>query len=416
MNQVAQYDPETGELPATTAMSQSLVGQLVKAEIDQQIATAHAYPRSVSRVVRNVLSLVTISPAAAEECGYALPRGKKPILGPSIRLAEIVAGQWGNCRVGARVVHVDRFEKYVEAEGVFHDLETNTATTARVRRRIVDSQGRLYNDDMIVVTGNAACSIAKRNAILAGVPKAVWNEAYETAMKTVKGEVKTLPERREKAFKAFAAFGIKPDQIFAALEVEGEEDIGLEELATLLAMHKAIKDGDQKVEDYFPDMGKRKAGAEGDGAPKGTAAKLADIGKGKGDNPAQDKAAREQAAQDRADADRAETQHKADVAQRAAETTQEGGQASGAADTPAGDDKPASDPENGAGDNAPAISTGEERIDPKDAEADAYARGRKAFTRGQKADACPPDLRKTEALAEAWLAGWKDARDEAGED
>ena len=50
MNQVANYDPETGEIPATTGPAQSLVGQLVKAEIDQQIATAHAYPRSVSRV------------------------------------------------------------------------------------------------------------------------------------------------------------------------------------------------------------------------------------------------------------------------------------------------------------------------------------------------------------------------------
>lgn len=389
MNQLATYDPDTGELPATTAPAQSLVGQLVKAEIDQQIATAHAYPRSVSRVVKNVLSLVTISPAAAEECGYALPRGKKPILGPSIRLAEIVASQWGNCRIGARVVHVDRFEKYVEAEGVFHDLETNTATTARVRRRIVDSQGRLFNDDMIVVTGNAACSIAKRNAILAGVPKAVWNEAYEAAMKTVKGEVKTLPERRGAAFKAFAAFGVKPEQIFAALEVTGEEDIGLEEIATLIAMHKAIKEGDQKVEDYFPDMGKRKSEGGGDAAPKGAAAKLAEVAKGKA-------------------ADAPKEEAKQDKAETAQETTKEAGPSDqGSAAAPEGD-KAAAGEETGASDEA----KGEGEQDP---EAAAYSRGRKAFSRGQKIDACPPDLRGNEALAEAWGNGWKDARDEAGE-
>jgi hypothetical protein len=407
MTQVANFDPETGELPATTAPAQSLVGQLVKAEIDQQIATAHAYPRSVSRVVKNVLSLVTISPAAAEECGYALPRGKKPILGPSIRLAEIVASQWGNCRVGARVVHVDRFEKYVEAEGVFHDLETNTATTARVRRRIVDSHGRLFNDDMIVVTGNAACSIAKRNAILAGVPKAVWNEAYEAAMKTVKGEVKTLPERRGAAFKAFAAFGVKPEQIFAALEVAGEEDIGLEEIATLIAMHKAIKEGEQKVEDYFPDMGKRKGDGGGDAAPKGTAAKLADIGKGT-EEAEPSKADRQKAAEDRHAADRAEAQkqHEEDVAQRAAETTQESAKASAEGKTAPEGEAATGEPENGASDEGKAQAD-------EDAETAAYQRGRKAFSRGQKVDACPPDLKRNEALAEAWSSGWKDARDEA---
>ncbi len=364
---------EIVELPATTAQGNSLVGQLVRAEIDQQIATAHAYPRSVSRVMKNVTGLVTISPAAAAECGYALPRGGKPILGPSIRLAEIVAGQWGNCRIGARVVHVDRFEKYVEAEGVFHDLETNTATTARVRRRIVDSRGNLFSDDMIIVTGNAACSIAKRNAILAGVPKAVWQEAYDVALKTVKGDVKTLPERRASAFKAFMAFGVKPEQIFAALEVEGEEDIGLEEIATLLSMHKAIKEGEQKVEDYFPEMGKRKKpDDDGKALPKETADKMAAMAK--------PKASAEGTKHD------PETGEVKDEPQAAQEQAQ---------------DEAKPEPEG----NAPE---GEE--DPATA---AYARGRKAFGRGMKSDACPPDIRKDEALSEAWQNGWKDARDEA---
>lgn len=373
---------EINELPATTTQVTSLIGQLVKAEIDQQIATAHAYPRSVSKTVKNVLSLVTISPAAAAECGYALPRGGKPILGPSIRLAEIVAGQWGNCRIGARVVHVDRFEKYVEAEGVFHDLETNTATTARVRRRIVDSRGNLFSDDMIIVTGNAACSIAKRNAILAGVPKAVWNEAYEVALKTVKGDVKTLPERRASAFKAFMAFGVKPEQIFVSLEVEGEEDIGLDEIATLISMHKAIKDGEQKVEDYFPDMGKRKKPNEdGKAAPKGTADKMAAVA---------DKAKPKADAGHDPQTGEVKDEAKAEPDEKTAatdEATQEQAQP---------DDK--------------AQEQGEE-----DPAAAAYSRGRKAFSRGMKSDACPPDIRKNEELAEAWTNGWKDARDEAGE-
>jgi hypothetical protein len=229
----------------------SLAVSLARAEVDQQIATARAMPRSIARAVQNITTLATLDEKSAEECIYALPRGGKPIKGPSIRLAEIIGSQWGNCRIGARVVHVDRIEKYVEAEGVFHDLETNTATTARVRRRISTKAGKVFDDDMIVVTGNAACAIAKRNAILGSVPKAVWRKAYEAVERVIMGDVKTLAERRSRALAAFGAFGVTADQIFGALGVGGEDDIGLEHLSTLTAMRSALKNGEATVEEMF---------------------------------------------------------------------------------------------------------------------------------------------------------------------
>lgn len=247
------------------AQSMSMVQHLAKAEIDQQISTAHAFPRSLTKICQNVLSMVTLSQSAAEKCTYALPRGGKPITGPSIRLAEIVASQWGNCRVGARVVHVDRREMWVEAEGVFHDLESNTATTARVRRRISDRQGRLFSDDMIIVTGNAACSIAKRNAILGGVPEAIWGESYEAAISTVRGDVKTLVERRESTMKAMAAFGLTPDQVYASLGIDGEKDFTLDHITTMRATYSALKNDEITVEEILKtidgDHGGRKVGS-----------------------------------------------------------------------------------------------------------------------------------------------------------
>lgn len=232
--------------------NQSLAVNLARAEIDQQIATAQALPRSISRAVQNIMTLATLDEETAAECIYALPRGGKPIKGPSIRLAEIIQSQYGNNRSGTRVVHVDRIEKYVEAEGVFHDLETNTATTARVRRRISAKNGQLLTEDMIIVTGNAAASIAKRNAILAGVPKAVWRKAYASVEKVIAGDIKTLVERRGEAMKAFAAFGVTPERVFAVLEVGGLDDITLEHMTTLIGMHSALKSGESTVEEMFP--------------------------------------------------------------------------------------------------------------------------------------------------------------------
>lgn len=252
---------EAESLPVQTAPGElmvldgSLAVELSRVEIDQQIATARRLPRHISRVAQNILSTVTLDEETAEECMYALPRGGKPIKGPSIRFAEVVKAFYGNCRAGSRVVHVDRAEKVVVAEGVFHDLESNTATRAEVRRRIVDSKGKLYTDDMIIVTGNAAGSIALRNAILGGVPKAVWRKAYDAVQRTIAGDITTLSVTREKAVKALATFGATPEQVFQAIGVEGVEDIKLEHIPVLRGMFAALKNGEGTFEEMFPKAG-----------------------------------------------------------------------------------------------------------------------------------------------------------------
>jgi hypothetical protein len=258
---------DAGGLPAEH--NGSLAVSLARAEVDQQVTTARAYPRSLSRAVEHILTLATLDETAANECIYALKRDNKLIKGPSIRLAEIIASQWGNCRVGARVVHVDRFEKFVEAEGIFHDLETNMATTARIRRRISTKSGGTFSEDMIVVTGNAACAIAKRNAILGGVPRGVWRKAYDAVEHVISGDVKTLVSRRRSAIATLAAeFKITADRIFEALEIGGEEDIDLERLSLLTAMRSSLKNGEATVEELFPKP------QPSNGAPKGLNDKL----------------------------------------------------------------------------------------------------------------------------------------------
>lgn len=253
---VTQDGEIVGELPAGyNGQETSLAVSLARAEVDQQVATARALPRNIKRLMNNILSLATLDEKSAEECVYAVPRGGKTIKGPSVRLAEIIASQWGNNRVGARVVHVDRSEKYIEAEGIFHDLETNAATTARVRRSICDSKGRIFKDDMIIVTGNAAGSIAKRNAILGGVPKAVWRKAYDEVEKVVAGDIKTLVERRDAALKAFAHLGVIPDRVFLALGVTSADEITLEHMPVLSGARAALKSGEATIEEMFPAAG-----------------------------------------------------------------------------------------------------------------------------------------------------------------
>ncbi len=250
------HDPTTGEvknLPAAfQSGNQSLAVQLAMAELNQDIVTAKTFPRSTSVAMNNITELVMMDEQTAKECVYAVPRDGKTIRGPSIRLAEIIASQWGNCHTASRVVHVDKHEKYVESEGIFHDLETGMKRTARTRKSIVKSNGALYSQDMIMTAGNAAASIAMREAILKGVPKAVWRQAFDHAEKVIRGDVTTLLERREDAMRSLAGLGVSPERVFAAMGVNGIEELGLDELQDLYTMYQGVKNGDTDVDDVFP--------------------------------------------------------------------------------------------------------------------------------------------------------------------
>ena len=225
------------------------------AEINQQIATAHRFPRSLTSFRRRVYEMVTIDTETAESCIYAVPRDGKMIDGPSIRFAEILLVGWGNHRSAAEVTSVD--EEYVVAEGVFFDLETNGAIKAKIMRRIVGRpsaqfpKGKRYSVDGIANTGNAACSIALRNAVLRGVPKALWKDLWEEAKKVAGGTAQTFVTRRDKVMKELGIQGATPEMIFALLGIKGADDMQTEHLVHLRGLQNAIKDGETSLEDAF---------------------------------------------------------------------------------------------------------------------------------------------------------------------
>lgn len=243
----APYE-EGRELQAMSA-DESMVSMISRAEIDQQIATAKKYPRSIKRFADEATAMVTLNESIAQQCIYALPRDGKVVEGASARFAEIIASAWGNCRAGARVVNESG--DFITAQGVFHDLERNVAITYEVQRRITNKSGKRFSADMIGVTGNAASSIALRNAILKGVPKAFWDSLYQKARAVVAGDIKTLANKRAEAIKQFQIYGVTEAQILAKLGREGIADIGIDDLVVLFGMLTAIRDGDTTPEQAF---------------------------------------------------------------------------------------------------------------------------------------------------------------------
>jgi hypothetical protein len=227
---------------------------LERATIDQQIATAKAYPRSVERFKQDVLSMATLDRETAESMTYQLPRDGKLIEGPSIRLAEIAGTCWGNVRYNAEVIEVG--DEFLTAQGRCHDLERNVDIALRVRRRIVNKWGKRFGVDMIATTGQAACSIALRNAIFRVIPFAFLKPVIEKAKHVAAGDEKTLAARRDAAMLWFKERDIKPEWVFALLstderKVKGKDDVTLEHIGQLLGIRNAVKDGEAKILDFF---------------------------------------------------------------------------------------------------------------------------------------------------------------------
>jgi hypothetical protein len=228
------------------------IATLARAEVDIQIETAKRHPRDIKKFINESMQMVTMTEEIAGECFYTLPRDGKPIEGPSARFAEVVASAWGNCRAGARVVAEDG--NFITAQGVMHDLEINVAITYEVRRRITSVGGKRYSADMIGVTANAACSIALRNAILKGIPKTFWGGIYDSARTCAAGagrSEKDLIAKRAAMLKHCKSKGIKEAQVLALLGVQNEEEITLDNIATIKGIFNAVKEGETTLEAAF---------------------------------------------------------------------------------------------------------------------------------------------------------------------
>lgn len=230
-------------------IAQDSLSLITKAEIDVQISTAKAFPRSLKKFIDKATSMATLTEEIAASCIYALPRGGKPIEGPSVRLAEIVCSAYGNIRAGARVISNDG--KNITAQGICHDLETNSCVTIENKRRITGKSGQTFNEDMQTVTGNAACAIAYRNAVFKVVPAALIQPIYEAAKDVARGTLETLVKRRDKALAYFREHKVTDAQICEALDIVKVEDIDLDKLATLTGMKSALKNGETNIKDLF---------------------------------------------------------------------------------------------------------------------------------------------------------------------
>ena len=253
-----------------------------RANVDSQVATAKQYPRDLARSVNNSIAMATMYDATAQSCGYALPRGGKPITGPSVHLAKLIVSNWGNMRAEAKVVQIT--DKQVISRGTCWDLENNVATAFEVRRSIVGKNGKRFTDDMITVTGNAANSIAYRNAVFSVIPKAITDKVYQAAQHFITGDLsdeEKLVTRRKKCIDFFKdEYGINEKEVVMLCGKQTVNQIKADQIALLLGITQSLKDGDTTVDElmkpYRKEENKNSITAMAADAAKADAAKKED--------------------------------------------------------------------------------------------------------------------------------------------
>ena len=248
MNHMSEQTPELEIIEPT------VIESLERAQVDVQIATARKYKRILSEVKSRMLQFATLDEETAESCFYTLPARKggdgKPLQGPSVRLAEIALASYQHVKAGSRIIGDDG--KFITAQAVVHDLENNVSVSIEVKRRVTTKDGKRFSDDMIAVTGNAATSIALRNAVFRVVPRALINPVYDAARRVAVGDQKSLVDKRARTVEWLAKKGVTLDRVLSAVGAAKLEDIGLDQLETLKGLGTSIKDGELSVEEAFP--------------------------------------------------------------------------------------------------------------------------------------------------------------------
>lgn len=214
----------------------------------------------------------------AEVAIYSYPRGGQNVSGPSIRLAEAIAQNWGNMDFG--VIELERREGASEMMAYAWDLETNTRSTKTftVRHKRDTKQGSKDLTDERDIYEMAANQGARRvrSCIMNVVPGDVVDLAVKEARATLaSGDKRPVSEILKEMLKAFKDLGVTQEMIERYMDKKAA-DLLKEELVDLRGVYKAIKDGQSKLTDYFKEpvgasddqkndiVSKKKSGESGD--------------------------------------------------------------------------------------------------------------------------------------------------------
>lgn len=222
-------------------------------EVQAAMVIAKRFPRdeveSFNRILRSCQRK-----RLAENSMYEYPRGGTKVTGPSIRLAEAMAQNWGNIDFGIMELEQKNGESQVMAYA--WDLETNTRQTKvfSVPHVRGTKKGNIPLTDPRDIYEMVANQGARRlrACILGVIPGDVVDAAVEECHKTlVSGNTELLIDRVRKGIKLFEdKFSVTKQMIEKYIGCNSEA-FSENDMVRLNNVYKSLRDGMAKREDYF---------------------------------------------------------------------------------------------------------------------------------------------------------------------
>ena len=248
--------------PSGAAVSDAVVQREI-AEVQAAVVMAKRFPRNPI-VSMDRITQACSRPSLAEVAVYEYARGGTAIDGPSIRLAEAIAQNWGNILSGITIISTEAGKS--ECIAYAWDLESNYRDEKRftVRHWRDTKQGGYALKDERDIYELAANQGArrKRACILAVIPGDVIEAALDQVNITMKAKLDITPELIASLLASFEKFNVTKEQIEKRIQ-RRIDAITPALVMGLKKIHTSLKDGMSKPEDYFdPIEGQEAAGGE----------------------------------------------------------------------------------------------------------------------------------------------------------
>lgn len=241
-----------GEVVEARAATVEMAASRQAQEVQAAMVVAKRFPRDENDAYARIMKACKRR-SLAESAVYEYRRGGQTVTGPSIRLAEVLAQNWGNLDFGMIEMEQGNGESKVMA--YCWDLETNVRQTKIFtvpHFRSTKSGGYTLTDprDIYEMVANQGARRV-RSCILGVVPKDIVDDAVAECGKTLRDGKEPISDRVRKMISVFSEnFGVDKETLekYAGCNAEAFTE---QTLLSLGRIYTALKDGAAKREDYF---------------------------------------------------------------------------------------------------------------------------------------------------------------------
>jgi len=253
MNQVVENpfgNAPVAARPSTNAVAQTDQQRAI-AEVQAAMMIARLNPRDPIASMDRILNACA-RPALADSAVYTYSRGGSDVSGPSIRLAETLAQNWGNIKTSVR--ELDQVNGVSTVQTIAWDLETgyqcdkvfqvpHIRYTRQGAKRLEDPR-----DIYELIANQGARRL--RACILAVIPGDVTEAAVSQCEVTMKAKADTSPEGIAKIVAAFEAFGVTKEQIEKRIQ-RRLDAIQPAQVVSLKKIYASLRDGMSQPSEWF---------------------------------------------------------------------------------------------------------------------------------------------------------------------